>query len=309
MILCVCPNPSIDKFIYLEDFKAGKTNRINQELSFPGGKGIHVALGIKELGEQVAILAFWGGATGQWIRQECEKKGITCHGPEVADLTRTCLTIKSNNKFNETELLGRGPEIGPLEYAAFVKDYKSLLKKSEIVSISGSWPQDSVGASYSPFIEQSASLGIKTFLDCSGNLLKDALTKAPFAVHINQQEGQELYKLADPIKISLKLGGSCKLSAVTYGEKGVYLYNGKEMVHALCEVKEVLSAVGSGDSLMAGLIVAHKKKYGMVETAKLAAAAGAANCIRKELGMFYKKDVEQLLQNCQIMVQHLNEKS
>ncbi len=308
MILCVCPNPAVDKFVYLDDLKAGKSNRINQELSYPGGKGIHVALGIKELGEEVSILAFWGGATGQWIRQECEARGITCYGPEVADLTRTCLTIKSNNEFNETELLGRGPQIGPLEYAAFLKDYKSLLKRSNIISMSGSWPQNSVGASYSPFIEMAAAVGIKSFIDCSGNLLKDALTKRPFAVHSNEHEVRELYGCADPIAMSLKLGGNCNLAAVTFGERGLYLYDGKKMVHALCEVENVISAVGSGDSLTAGLIVAHKKKYGLVETAKLAAAAGAANCIRTALGMFYKKDVEQLLQNCEINVQHLNEK-
>ncbi len=49
MILCVCPNPAIDKFIYLDDFKEGSVNRINQELSYPGGKGVHVALGVREM--------------------------------------------------------------------------------------------------------------------------------------------------------------------------------------------------------------------------------------------------------------------
>lgn len=307
MILCVCPNPSLDKFIYLDDFKAGKTNRINEELSYPGGKGVHVALGIKELGEEVSLLAIWGGATGQWIKQECEAKGIRCYGPEVTELSRTCITIKANSNFNETELLGKGPQIGAPEYATFLENYEELIKKSDIVSMSGSWPQNSVKASYSPFIERANSLSIKSYVDCSGLLLKDALTQNPFAVHINQHEGYQLYGTTDHIELSQRLGNNCTLAAVTYGEKGLYLYDGNEIVHAICKVENVMSEVGSGDSLMAGLIVADIRNYNLVETAKLSSAAGASNCIRKELGMFYKKDVERLTKNCRIKRNLLNE--
>ena len=119
MILCVCPNPAIDKFIIIDNFEKGIVNRVREERSFPGGKGIHVALGIKELGEDVALLAFWGGSTGQWIKQECESIGVKCYGPEVDGYTRTCFTIKSNNDFNETEILGDGPIISEKDYSAF----------------------------------------------------------------------------------------------------------------------------------------------------------------------------------------------
>ncbi|MCF6297645.1 MAG: PfkB family carbohydrate kinase [Flavobacteriaceae bacterium] len=306
MILCVCPNPAIDKFIYIDNFKIGKVNRIDKELSYPGGKGIHVAIGVKELGEEVAILSFWGGATGKWIKQECEAKGIICYGPEVEDLTRTCLIIKSNNESNETEILGVGPIIGEKEYNAFFQTYEELLKKTKLVSMSGSWPQNSIGANYSQFIEKANDLNIKSFIDCSGSLLVDALKKNPYLVHINHHEGYDIYKSNNPVEISLKLNNICKITAVTYGEKGLYLYDGKELVHALSKVENVISAVGSGDSLMAGLIVAHQRDYNFIETAKLAAASGAANCIRKDLGMFYKEDVERLFKNCDVHIKQLN---
>lgn len=308
MILCVCPNPAIDKFIRITSFQKGEVNRVSEESSFPGGKGIHVALGIKELGEEVAILAFWGGSTGQWIKQECEAKGIACFGPEVTDWTRTCLTIKTNDDFNETEILGTGPIINASEYANFLKQYEQLLKNCDMVSMSGSWPKNTIGANYSSLIEKASQLNIHSFVDCSGNVLLQALDKTPFAVHINQYEGYDIFNTADPIHISQKLNMNCKLSAITCGNKGLYLSDGKDIVHALSKVNEVISAVGSGDSLMAGLIVAQKRGYNLVETAKLAAASGAANCIREDLGMFYKKDVERLFEECEVNVKELNEK-
>lgn len=72
MILCLCPNPSIDKFIWVEDFKTGKVNRVKKELSYPGGKGVHVALGIAELEEDCAIIGFWGGPAGKWKKRSKE---------------------------------------------------------------------------------------------------------------------------------------------------------------------------------------------------------------------------------------------
>ena len=72
MILCICPNPSLDKFIWLENIHPGKVNRISRQEWYAGGKGVHVALGIAELGEECAVLGFWGGETGRQVKQFCE---------------------------------------------------------------------------------------------------------------------------------------------------------------------------------------------------------------------------------------------
>ncbi len=226
--------------------------------------------------------------------------GIECYGPEVADWTRTCLTIKTKGNFNETELLGVGPKIGTSEYQTFLDNYSNLLKKTSLVSLSGSWPQNSIGANYSSLVEQAASLNRRLFIDCSGNLLKDTIAMNPFGVHINQHEGYDIYGLSNPLEISLKPSDNCTISAITYGEKGLYLYDGKKMVHAVCKVERVISTVGSGDSLMAGLLVASKRNYSLMDMARLGAACGAANCIREDLGMFYRKDVELLMERCEV---------
>jgi tagatose 6-phosphate kinase len=300
MILCVCPNPAIDKFVEIDKFKMGEVNRANKEFSYPGGKGIHVALGIRELGEDVAVIAFWGGSAGLWIKQECEARGIACYGPELDTLARTCLTIKTKDDFNETEILGTGPIINGSDYAKFIDQYEELLTKTDIVSMSGSWPKNTVDATYSFFIERAKQLNINSFIDCSGETLVKALIKRPYAIHLNHHEGFDIFKTNDPVEIAHLLGEYCKYAAITCGDKGLYLFDGNQIVHALSKVENVISAVGSGDSLMAGLIVAYKRNFDLVATAKLAAASGAANCIREDLGMFYKNDVDMLVDRCEI---------
>ncbi|SDD81994.1 tagatose 6-phosphate kinase [Pricia antarctica] len=57
MILAVCPNPSIDTYAWLTVFKKGQANRISGMMEFPGGKGIHVAMALKEL---ILRFLYWG---------------------------------------------------------------------------------------------------------------------------------------------------------------------------------------------------------------------------------------------------------
>ena len=296
MILCLCPNPSIDKFIWVEDFNPGKVNRINNEQSFPGGKGVHVALGIAELGEECALLGFWGGDTGKLIKQFCEEKGISCYGPEIDEPNRTCFTFRSGGDLNGTELLGSGPFIEEEKINLFWLEFIRLLETASAVCMSGSWPQTNTEIDYTEFIVAAKKKGIMTFVDCSGKSLVNILAANPYCIHINNQEGFEVFKEYSPLKIADAVLKSCDLAAITCGADGLYLSDKSQgSIHASCKLETIISAVGSGDSLMAGLVAAYTRDLNLIDTAVLSAACGSANCLREDLGMFYKKDVEMLV--------------
>ena len=72
------------------------------------------------------------------------------------------------------------------------------------------------------------------------------------------------------------------------------------VIHANCKLDSIISAVGCGDALMAGLVVAQKRNLSFIETARISVACGSANCIREELGMFYKQDAERLLTKAEL---------
>ena len=50
MIYTVTFNPSLDYVIFVDDFKAGKTNRSHSEKIYPGGKGLNVSTILQRLG-------------------------------------------------------------------------------------------------------------------------------------------------------------------------------------------------------------------------------------------------------------------
>lgn len=83
--------------------------------------------------------------------------------------------------------------------------------------------------------------------------------------------------------------------ALTQGKKGLYLASPMGKTHALKPLDHVISTVGSGDCLTAGLIYAVLKSREPQEIARYGAAFGAANCVTEDLGMLQKQYVEEFL--------------
>ncbi len=109
MVLCVCPNPSVDKYVWLDNFEEKESNRILKEKNYPGGKGIHVAMALRELGESVCLLGFLGGPTGMWIKQQCLKQGIGCYGSGNSLRWTRPAHFQNGRKIQRHRIIGNRP--------------------------------------------------------------------------------------------------------------------------------------------------------------------------------------------------------
>jgi tagatose 6-phosphate kinase len=131
-------------------------------------------------------------------------------------------------------------------------------------------------------------------------LLQFAMTKKPDFVHLNLSEARSFSRETSPFLISKDICNSGVAAAITAGKDGLYLSDLGQTIHANVQLSAIKSAVGSGDCLLAGLVAAKNRRLNLVDTAKLAVACGAANCLREDLGMLYKKDVEDLFKQVNI---------
>lgn len=128
MILCVCPNPSIDTYAWLQHIEPGETNRIEKLREFPGGKGTHVAFALKKLGADISLFGNWAGNNGEWIKDKSTKAGIRPIGIPLKGNNRKCYTFRSDDKsFDNTELLEPGPEMTGKDWEKFLKKFDSFL--------------------------------------------------------------------------------------------------------------------------------------------------------------------------------------
>ena len=275
-------------------FKPSAINRAQSEEHYPGGKGVHVALAAAEYGEQVCLLGFWGGPTGTWIKQQCTSQGIACIGPFLEQWNRFCITMNQEGPFNETELLGTGPDIEQKHLDECYEAYESNLGEATIVVLCGSLPPKCPLDFYKSLIQSAHKKGIKCLIDTTGEALIQALDARPMGVHLNEHESQQVTGTSEIGRVIDRLATQTNLQIITQGAKGLYLGTSDEIMHANIKLKHAESTVGSGDCLMAGVAIAITKGYDNREIAKLGVAFGAANCLRKELGMLYKKDIDLL---------------
>lgn len=301
MILAVCPNPSVDKIMRLGRFRAGGVNRCQNQQAFPGGKGVHAGLALGELGSASKIIGFWGGPTGEWIRQECEKTGVPCAGPEVPGWTRTCITMLTDDPANNTEILETGPEVTPDLLHLFFETIRAETGSADAVCVSGSWPENSPADVYEILQSICRIEKAELWADASSSRLQQALQAKPFGIHVNKKEAAGFFGGDLPaVEYTKKLLDFCQVAALTDGANGLYLGYKENIIHATCRVETIISTVGCGDCLTAGLLHAWYRKQSIEEIAAVATACGAANCVRPELGMLHKKDVERFQRNVEL---------
>jgi 1-phosphofructokinase family hexose kinase len=300
MFLAVCPNPSVDTFIWLESLEPGKVHRAMKEERFPGGKGVHVALAAAELGEPVVLLGFWGSETGSWIKKECRKRNIECIGPELNDWTRTCITFKSDGVYDDTELLGCGPSISSEDYSAFTRLFEKYIKQAGVVTLSGSWPSGAPSYGYAELIRTAKTEEVPVFLDATGDHFKAGLDEQPFAIHLNLNEARFFTQMYDIEQIIGYFKKYVKLAAITAGKDGLYMNMEDKILHGKVELDKIYSAVGSGDCLTAGLAIGLLHEMDTDEMLVLGVACGGANCLRPDLGMLYQHDVKKLLKEVEV---------
>lgn len=298
-VIVICPNPSVDIFAWVENFHRGMPNRITREERYPGGKGLHVAMALSELGVGVTVIGFWGGEAGQWLQTACNDfyPAIKFAGPQVKEWSRSCYTFKSTGDFDDTEILGPGPTVSDVEYEQLLEAVEKQLPKAALIALCGSWPKGSPETGYQKIITLAKDHQVRSFLDCTGAPLNHALEAKPYGVHLNRKEITSFYNTTDFEQAKQEMLKSCEVAAITDGARGLSYLTPKQTFHGLARVDTVISTIGSGDCLLAGIIAGHIRQLEPQRIAHLGAACGAANCIRPELGMLYEQDVIRLYQS------------
>ena len=301
MILCLCPNPSVDSYAWLQNFQQGKVNRIDDLKKYPGGKGTHVAIAVQQLGAQSVLMASWAGESGNWIKHKAEQFGVQTTGIELSGQNRTCYTFRSqNSELNNTEIIEPGPTMTDSDWELFKSKFETEIQQAELICASGSWPAGAPENAYQQLIQIANKHEKKLILDCSGVQLKHALNEQFFGLHINEYEAEAYVESENLQYIMSELSQKVQCVALTKGKKGLYLRKNNQTIHANVTIDHVISTVGSGDCLTAGIAFAESQEKNMEQIAAYGVACGSANCMHEALGIFKIEDVNELLKKVSV---------
>jgi 6-phosphofructokinase 2 len=305
MIYTVTLNPALDRAIVVDTLKEEDTTRILSESFYAAGKGIDVSRVIAELGGQSVALGLVGGYDGLHLEGLLINAGILTDFTKISHETRTNIILKENRTGRQFAISAAGPEIKATEISQFYQHVLQIQGMDYLV-MSGSLPKGVTPNLYGQLILAGKNKGAFIFLDSDGEALKESLNYQPTGIKPNTFElsrlvGRELTSESEILSACEEIHErGVPYVLVSRGRDGLMLSTTEEKIKGVAPPVEVESTVGSGDSAVAGFILAHSQGKDPTGCVRLACAAGTA-CAQTpgtELCHFY--DVEKMLPLVQI---------
>ncbi len=300
MILCLNLNAAIDKTIVVDTFALDKIHRSEKVVALAGGKGCNVARALKKMGKTPVVSGWVGGFAGKFIEQELNEEGITTDFVETGLESRTCTSILDQENQTMTEIYEKGEMVPEEKVEEFVAHFTEIVGNYRAITLSGSLPPGVPCDIYARLIKIAHEVNIPTYLDSSKDALRDGIAAKPFLVKPNETEISALMdkttssvqELATVIKaVSLKYATTIALSL---GERGALITDGQRVLQAQPPKVEALSAVGSGDTMVAGLVTGFSEGLSLEESIKSGVAVGTANTLTLGAGQFSIDDFEEI---------------
>jgi len=293
-------NPTIDGSSDAETVQHTHKVRTSNERFDPGGGGINVARVLARLGNAVEALYLAGGVTGPVLDGLLDRAGLARQRIAISGDTRISLAVHDRQSGKEYRFVPQGPEISAEEAKACLAAVQAL--DCDWLVLSGSLPRGLPEDFYGQVVAIARARGMRIVLDTSGAALKTTLAAGGvYLVKPSLGEMEQLagHTLRDPAALEAAAraiidSGGAELVAVSRGHEGAVLID-KDGILALPAIPvEARSAVGAGDSFVAGMVHGLARDWPAQTAFRLGIAAGTAAVLSPGTDLCHRPEVERL---------------
>lgn len=285
MIYTLTLNPAIDYYMTMENFQLGALNSLEEGYTLPGGKGINVSKVLKNFSVESVALGFIGGFTGDYIIKHLKEYQIENDFVTLNENTR--INIKLKTKDSETEIAGISPKITVENIDELLKKFQQV-KKEDIVILSGSVPSSVKATIYADIIKLLPK-EVKIILDTRGVPFVEGLKANVYLTKPNNHELEEFFnrklnnldEIIEAGKELQKLGSENVL--ISLGKDGSILITKDEVYVGNAPQGKLISSVGAGDSMVAGIVYGIAQGNSLVEAYKYGIASGSSTAFSEGL--------------------------
>ncbi len=257
-ILTVTLNPALDLTVQLPALRLGEVNRSDNLQVHAAGKGLNVAQVLADLGHQLTVTGFLGEANAQPFEQLFAARGFTDEFVRVAGETRSNIKLAEADG-RITDINGPGLEVGAAQRDELLARLERLVPGHELVVVAGSLPRGVEVPWFVELLQRLARLDARVALDTSGAALREGLALSPWLIKPNEEELAQARGL-DPADAQALADEARRLNAriehvvMSQGAAGVSWFSPAAAWHAKPPKVRVVSTVGAGDSLLAGML-------------------------------------------------------
>jgi 1-phosphofructokinase/tagatose 6-phosphate kinase len=303
MIVTVTLNAGLDRTLTVPNFQPGQRHRASQGLTLAGGKGINIARALKRLGVPVIATGLAGGRTGTRIVEELTSEAILNDFVRIGDESRTSTAVVDPTAASFTEINEWGPHVDEDELAILLDKLAYLTRGAEFAVFAGTLPRGVGDTFYGEAIRDLHRRGVKTALDSEGQPLRLGVEAEPVLVSPNQREaeslvGHEFGDDEDYVGALERIADMGARNVLITSEAACFAFFREERRRVLLRAEaprvEPVSALGSGDVLLAGFLAARAAQRSLEESLRQAVAAGTASTLEVGAGRFDAREAARL---------------
>ena len=299
-------NPSIDVVYDIGEIRLGSTATDVPSRIFPSGKAINVAKAIKTLGEDVRVVGLAHEHNRAQFAGYLESLGIPSDFISVPGQTRINVTLAETSVGQSTHInsvaspvpLGAGDDME--------RFFKTNVDHGDVCVLSGSIPKGIETDFYKKLIKICKDKGAFVFLDTTGEALKIGVRAKPNMIKPNLEELEGFFneKIQGVHHIALKGKRLVDMGVghvfISLGADGMIAIHENDCLLCATPQVRVVDAIGSGDAVVAGLIVGLKRQFSFTEMCRMATACGASNAMHLGPGNIVRDEVWQLMEEVHI---------
>jgi 6-phosphofructokinase 2 len=299
-IVTLTLSPTIDLAFHSNEIRPIRKNRAVEQRIDAGGGGINVARVLKELGLETYAIYLAGGATGLVLNELVAKLGMRVKCIDIAGGTRISFTVFEEISGLEYRFVSEGCPLVEAEWQSALSHLEDC--DAHYIVASGSLPPGVPIDFYARLAGVARSNGARLILDTSGPALQAAISAGgihlakPSLGEFEMLTHQKIESDGELVDAAMSLVGTGRVEnlAVTMGRDGALLAHRSGTLRLRGPKVKPISAVGAGDSFVAGMTSALACQKNIEDAFMLGMAAGAAAVLTHGTQLCRREDIERL---------------
>jgi 6-phosphofructokinase 2 len=303
-ILTITINPALDKSTHVKRVLPEKKLRCDEPTYEPGGGGVNVSRAIRKLGGTSSAWILSGGPAGEKLCDLLKEEGVEYWSGQTKSWTRENLMVMEDTTGDQFRFGMPGPRIEESEWQQVLDKLEKLEQVPEFVVASGSLAPGVPDDFYYQMAVIAHKRNFKLIVDTSGDALVKAAGEGLYLIKPNLGElaklaGKDHISALEQEEFAMQVldEGKCKVLVVSLGPRGAMLASKESGIHYVVPpTVKLLSAVGAGDSMVAGIVMSLLKGCPLEEVVRYGVAAGTAATMTPGSELCRKEDTEEIYQ-------------
>ncbi len=294
-------NPALDVSTSVAAVVPAHKLRCDRAVREPGGGGINVARVAERLGERALAVLPLGGPSGATVQALLGVEAMDTTIVPIGGQTRESMSVMEENTGRQYRFVLPGPTLTSAEVDACKQATIEAATGCRCLVISGSLPDGVDPAVFTDLVE--ALPDTMVIVDTSGPALKAALQCGAYLVKPSARELANLVERPLPDEAAIEVAARelaasnpVEVVVASIGAGGaIVVTSDGQSTRLRAPTVQVRSAVGAGDSMVAGLAVGISRGLGLDDAVALGVAAGTATVLTDGTELCSPDDVDQLL--------------